>query len=64
MPDDPKIKGAQDRKRINIHESYEVAYWTKTLRVTPEELRDAVSAVGTSVEKVREYLNKKKSKAA
>ncbi len=64
MPDDLGKKGAQDRKRINIHESYEMEYWTKALGVSPDQLRDAVSAVGTSVEKVKEYLKKKKSKAA
>ncbi len=64
MPDDTKIKRAQDRKRINVHEKYEVEYWTKTLGVSPDQLRDAVNTVGTSVEKVREYLKKKEGKAA
>ncbi len=64
MPDDPKIKGPQDRKRINIQERYEVNYWSKKLGVSPDSLRDAVKAVGTSVDKVREYIEKRKSKAA
>ncbi len=59
MPDNTKIKGSQDRKRINIHESYEVEYWTKTFGVSPDELRVAVGVVGTSAEKVRKYLEKK-----
>ncbi len=52
-------KGPQDQKRINVHEPYEVEYWTKTLKVSKEELKDAVGAVGTSAGKVREFLAKK-----
>jgi hypothetical protein len=33
MSDDPQ-KQAQDRKRINVHDDYEVAYSTKALGVT------------------------------
>jgi hypothetical protein len=29
MADDLKNRGAQDRSRVNIHEDYEVQYWTK-----------------------------------
>ncbi len=64
MPDDPEIKGPQDQKRINIQEPYEVQYWTRVLGVSRDQLRIAVEAVGTSAEKVREYLKGKESRAA
>ncbi len=64
MPDDPKIKGPQDRKRINIHEPYEVQYWTRVLGISRDQLRTAVEAVGTSAEKVKEYLQGKDTRAA
>ncbi len=51
--------GTPDSKTINLNEDYEVAYWTKELNVTKEELRDGVNEVGKSAEAVREYLNTK-----
>ena len=50
--------GSPDRDRINIHENYEVEYWTKTLGISAEELRRAVEAAGTSAEAVRKHIKK------
>ena len=58
MADDKSKKGPQDAGRINIHEAYEVEYWTKALGVTAQRLREAVAAVGTSAAAVRRYLGK------
>lgn len=58
MSDDKSKKGQPDRSRINIHEPYEVSYWTVRLGVSEQKLREAVSAVGVSVEAVRRYLGK------
>lgn len=58
MADDKTKTGGQDRKRINLNEDYEVRDWTKSLGVTEQQLRDAVKAVGDSVDKVREHLKK------
>lgn len=59
MSDDLKKKGEPDRSRINIHEPWEVEYWTKRLGCTPAELKQAVKDSGsTSVEKVKKQLNK------
>ena len=58
MADDSRKRGPQDRSRISLNEEYEVRYWTKTLGVTPERLREIVNQVGNSVEKVRERLAK------
>lgn len=56
MSDDPKQRNAPDSQRINVHEEHELRYWTKTLGVTAEALREAVARVGSSAEKVREAL--------
>jgi hypothetical protein len=58
MSDDKTKKGPQDASRINIHEPYEVEYWHQKFNVTPQQLRDAVSKVGVSVENVRKQLGK------
>ncbi len=58
MADNLKEKGPQDSSRINPNETWEVAYWTKALGVTKEELEQAVKKVGNSAEKVREHLKK------
>jgi len=50
--------GSPDHDRINIHENYEVEYWTKTLGISSEELRKAVEAVGTSAEAVKKHIKK------
>jgi hypothetical protein len=49
MPDDKTITGKGDGMRIDIHDPNELAYWTKALQVTPEDLKNAVSAVGPMV---------------
>jgi len=58
MADDLKNRGPQDRLRINVNESHEVGYWTKSLGITKEELERAVKAVGVMAADVRKYLNK------
>ena len=59
MSDNTKKTGL-DRKLISLEEDYEVKDWTKSLGCTPDELREAVKAVGNSAGEVREYLAKKK----
>jgi len=58
MSDDPEKTGL-DRKLIAMDEPHEVRSWTESLRVTADELREAVKAVGNSAEAVRAYLKKK-----
>jgi len=55
MSDDKNLT-ARDRAFINLSEPYEVRDWTNSLGVTEEQLREAVEAVGSSAEKVRQYL--------
>ena len=57
MSDNLQSRGPQDRSRINLHEKWEVQYWTKELGVTQEELEQAVKQAGNSVNAVREHLS-------
>lgn len=59
MSDNKRDVGAPDRDRINMSEDYEVQDWTKSLGVTKERLQEAVNAVGSSADKVREFLRTK-----
>jgi hypothetical protein len=56
MSDNLQDKGAQDRARINMHEKWEVEYWTRELGVTKEELEQAVKTAGNSADAVRQHL--------
>ena len=38
-------QGPQDSSRINVHEDYEIHYWTKRLGVSEEQLKAAVAKV-------------------
>jgi hypothetical protein len=58
MSDDKSKTGAADRDRINVDEDYELRYWTQALDVTPEQLREAVAAVGPMAKDVRRHLGK------
>jgi hypothetical protein len=58
MSDDKTQRGSPDNKRIDIHDPDEVRHWSKSLGVTPEQLKEAVARVGTSAQKVRESLRK------
>lgn len=58
MADDLKNSGGSDRRKINVNQDHEVQYWTKTLGVTPEQLKAAVKAVGVEAADVRKHLKK------
>lgn len=58
MSDDKSKKTQADRDRINVHEKYEVAYWTQKLSCTKEQLIAAVQQVGPMVGNVRAQLGK------
>ena len=58
MSDDKSQRGGPDNKRIDVNDPNELRNWSKSLGVTPEQLKDAVARVGTSAEKVRESLRK------
>jgi hypothetical protein len=47
---------ANDRMRIHLHEAWQVAYWTRVLDVTEEELRRLLEEVGNETHLVRARL--------
>jgi len=56
MSDDKTKPGGQDRTRINVNEDYELRDWSKKFNVSPEQLKAAVQAVGTSAAVVEQHL--------
>jgi Protein of unknown function (DUF3606) len=58
MADDLKDRGARDRSRVNVHEDYEVRYWTEKWGVTKDQLVEAVQRAGASVQAVARELGK------
>jgi hypothetical protein len=56
MADNKGNAGGQDRARINVGQDYEVRDWAKKFGVTPEQLRAAVTAVGTYAQDVERHL--------
>ena len=58
MADNLTIRRPQDPKQINVHEAWEVEYWTKKWGITRAQLEAAVRAVGTQTEKVAKHLGK------
>jgi Protein of unknown function (DUF3606) len=64
MPDDRKQRGGQDRNRINVNQDYEVRDWAKKFGVSPDELKEAVRAVGDRSDKVEAHLKSKSNPSA
>jgi hypothetical protein len=58
MSDDRSQRGAPDNRRIDMNDRDDVRHCSKSLGVTPEQLKDAVARVGTSSGKVHESLRK------
>jgi hypothetical protein len=58
MSDDRSKRGPQDAARVNVHESWELDYWTRELGVSEKQLKDAVAQVGPMAKDVRKNLGK------
>lgn len=56
MADDKSNRGPADRARINVNEDYEVAYWTKELGVSSDQLKELVAKHGVIASDVRKAL--------
>ncbi len=56
--DDKSKRGGSDRKRIDVHDQYELRGWSKKFGISGDELKKAVEAVGTYAKDVEEYLKK------
>ena len=55
-PDRPRT-----RNRINVDDKYELAYWSKLLGISQEELRSIVARVGDAVETVALEIENRKA---
>jgi len=62
MSDDKSKGHPSDRSRINIHEDYEVRYWSTKLDCTSEQLLEAVGSAGVMADKVELYLAAKSAR--
>lgn len=56
MSDNLKNSSGQDRQRINANQDYELRDWSKKFGVSPDQLKEAIQAVGDRAEKVEQYL--------
>ena len=56
MPDNTQSRGGQEQARINVDEDEDVRDWAGKFGVTPDEVRNAVKAVGDQADAVQEYL--------
>lgn len=64
MADDPKLRGGQDRERINVNQDHELRDWSQKLGVTKEQLKEAVQAVGDRADKVEQHLKQRGGRAS
>jgi uncharacterized protein DUF3606 len=55
----PKQRDYSDKTRIDLSQSYQVAYWKERFGVSEQELSEAVLAAGALARKVEEYLRSK-----
>ena len=60
MPDSKDNRGQQDRSRVSGEQDYEVQHIAERLRVSAEQVREAIKAVGNSREAVENYLRRGK----
>lgn len=51
-----EVKDLRSQRLISLEQEYEVRYWTKSLRVTEEYLRQLVAKYGPSEMTIREAL--------
>lgn len=56
MTDNLNRRGPEDPDKINVHQSWELDTWSKTLGISKEKLISAVNAVGPMVKDVKKHL--------
>ena len=52
----PRISDAPDDLRINLNQEYEIRYWTQKFKVSSDDLRKAIDAVGPMASAVEQRL--------
>jgi hypothetical protein len=58
----PKKRDYSDKTRIDLNQSYQVAYWKDRFGVSEKELSEAVMTAGALARKVEEYLKSKEAR--
>jgi hypothetical protein len=56
MADSKTNRNGPDRDRINVNQDYELRDWAKKFDATPEQIKEAVQAVGDRADKVEMHL--------
>lgn len=51
-----RVTGPRDRTTINMHEGFDVRYWSNELGVSAVQLKDITAKVGEKVDDVRNEL--------
>lgn len=51
-----RVTGPRDRTTINMHEGFDVRYWSSELGISAEQLKEIVGRVGSKMEDVRAAL--------
>ena len=59
MADDKTKTAPQDAQRVNVHEGYEVEYWTKKFGCTAAQLKAAVKKVGVMAKDIEAELQRR-----
>ena len=59
MSDDLHKRRPQDASKVNVHEAWELEYWTKKFNCTKAQLVAAVDAVGVGAHAVEKHLKGK-----
>lgn len=61
MSDDLNRRSGQDRERINVNQEHELRDWAKKFDASPQQIKEAVQAVGDRADKVEMYLKGSRS---
>jgi hypothetical protein len=64
MADDLKDVGPRDRDRVNVHEDYEVEYWSRKWGISAAQLHAAVKKVGVIADDVAREIEKARAARA
>lgn len=58
MADNLDNRGPRDASQINVHEVWELDYWSKKFGVSRDELKSAVAKVGVAASAVEAHFRK------
>lgn len=53
------LREPANRSRVNVHDAWELNYWSKLLRTSPDKLRRAVLLAGVMLTDVKMYLKRR-----